>query len=1113
MKNLARLFAAAALMAFSAACVNEIDEISPDSLGFRKVVASFEDGTKTTVDKASGGESKVSWKNKDVIRYFRYEGDPGEVHTVVGNCTHTEISMPELDPSVTEEYIAAIYGAQEGVTYENGVFSLKCGVDEEQDGVFGSGHVSVALAESGATELKFRNVTSMVKFTLSRTDVKYVVFSGNDGEPLHGFGDMEVSFNQNGIPAGLYPGDTGTSIKVTTGNKGDYYISTLPVNLSKGFTLYCCNNAGEVLATAASSKALNIQRNGIYYIGDIGGKYSSIDLSKGVDGTESEIETSNCYIVPQTGRNYMFPARIKGNGQAVGDDVAELEEPDFAYVVWENALSPDRTKAPNIKHGDVVTNVFYRDGYVHFKAVGQGNALIAVMSGNDILWSWHIWIWPGYNIRAYAHTYYGTYVDVEGNTHHRNQVMMDRNLGAVSTESEEQVDYRSWGYLYQWGRKDPFPGRARLVDGAWASTSTWPKDQVSTQETGTVEYSIKNPTTRIYGSTSSRNDWVYANDRPDLWSPDEKTMYDPCPRGWKVPSDLLWVYALNYMGTYTVMVSNHNVNTLNLGGKVSDANPVYYPVTGYFDNKEQKYPQSPNTYAFWWSGKNCNRNAYAFGVFYMADYVQTHSDFTRGMAFNVRCELIGELPRVYVNNITVKPSKVTMEEGTRQQLTAVVEPSGANDRSVKWTSSEPSKVSVDQEGWISALAVTGSSPVTITATAKDGSGVKGTCEVTVVEPTVKALHEANGTANCYLVSASGMYCFDATQKGNGVVPASCSGSESSGITGGKSAAILWQSFNTSSFVSQYETVIEEVSYSNGTIYFTVPKSIRNGNAVIALYDKNLSDSNKTILWSWHIWVVEGYDPTTRTNTQDRDIYYKYSSSKCDVLMDRNLGALSDVKDDPLSIGLMYQWGRKDPFRGLRSFTQESALIQTSAEWPDPVTSTSITGNPDYAARNPMKYILRASANTGDWCTNNLSDLWSRTKTMYDPCPPGWHVPNGGEKGVWATAKWKNGTVPYDTYEVRYGELGSYGMLFDGEMTAKSWYPCGGYITDNSGALLGSKGQKGYYWSADSVTSGNLRKGYCMRIDTFGSYANYYPVMSTARALGASVRCQEEYQQQ
>ena len=32
-----------------------------------------------------------------------------------------------------------------------------------------------------------------------------------------------------------------------------------------------------------------------------------------------------------------------------------------------------------------------------------------------------------------------------------------------------------------------------------------------------------------------------------------------------------------------------------------------------------------------------------------------------------------------------------------------------------------------------------------------------------------------------------------------------------------------------------------------------------------------------------------------------------------VLMDRNIGALSATLGDPLSMGLLYQWGRKDPF--------------------------------------------------------------------------------------------------------------------------------------------------------------------------------------------------------
>ncbi len=61
-----------------------------------------------------------------------------------------------------------------------------------------------------------------------------------------------------------------------------------------------------------------------------------------------------------------------------------------------------------------------------------------------------------------------------------------------------------------------------------------------------------------------------------------------------------------------------------------------------------------------------------------------------------------------------------------------------------------------------------------------------------------------------------------------------------------------------------------------------------------------------IVWSWHVWVT-GYDPEADIFewTDANGITYKY--------MDRNLGALSAEKYSKDALGLMYQWGRKDPF--------------------------------------------------------------------------------------------------------------------------------------------------------------------------------------------------------
>ena len=72
--------------------------------------------------------------------------------------------------------------------------------------------------------------------------------------------------------------------------------------------------------------------------------------------------------------------------------------------------------------------------------------------------------------------------------------------------------------------------------------------------------------------------------------------------------------------------------------------------------------------------------------------------------------------------------KASMEVGETQTLVVAVSPSDADDASYDLLSSDPSVATVDANGLVTAVS---KGSATITATAKDGSGVKGTIAITV----------------------------------------------------------------------------------------------------------------------------------------------------------------------------------------------------------------------------------------------------------------------------------------------------------------------------------------------------------------------------------------------
>jgi hypothetical protein len=118
-------------------------------------------------------------------------------------------------------------------------------------------------------------------------------------------------------------------------------------------------------------------------------------------------------------------------------------------------------------------------------------------------------------------------------------------------------------------------------------------------------------------------------------------------------------------------------------------------------------------------------------------------------------------------------------------------------------------------------------------------------------------------------------------------------------------------------------------------------------------------------------------------------------------MERNLGAMNNTPGDANGLGLLYQWGRKDPFTSSSSVT--AALpkpvydLAGTTEVPLEIEPTDRVMNLINAIQHPFKFF-----STNVWYTNDLTsiysqrrDLWDSSvvgKTHFDPCPEGWIIP-------------------------------------------------------------------------------------------------------------------------
>ena len=349
---------------------------------------------------------------------------------------------------------------------------------------------------------------------------------------------------------------------------------------------------------------------------------------------------------------------------------------------------------------------------------------------------------------------------------------------------------------------------------------------------------------------------------------------------------------------------------------------------------------------------------------------------------------------------------------------------------------------------------------------------------TPADPIVVDL-SSNGTANSYIVSESGSYSFTPT-KGNS--------SESVGAI--SSVEVLWESFGTSETPS-VGSLISSVSYADGKISFSTPQSYREGNAVIAA-----KDASGTILWSWHIWL---------TDQPEEQVYYNNAGT----MMDRNLGATSATPGDVGALGLLYQWGRKDPFLGSSSIFNDSMIKACSTiSWPSTANSNTTDGTIEYATANPTTFIhynMNSNIyNNWDWyftgSTKTDKTRWQSEKTIYDPCPYGWRVPNGGNDGVWVTALASNSWIYDHNIDAQNVGINFSGML--GE-DACIWYPLSGYLRSDNGHLY-SVGQSMMSWSCTSSDSNNHGCDF-----EFISSGTIKPSSTYYRATASSVRCLKE----
>ena len=253
---------------------------------------------------------------------------------------------------------------------------------------------------------------------------------------------------------------------------------------------------------------------------------------------------------------------------------------DGAEVVWADAA--------NLVHSPSITHVG-GEGFLDFEVtaadIQSGNAVVAVKKGGTTVWSWHLWFAPKDaldKIKVTNHQNKDYYFTKEtlgwkptqwsGTTYDKPRtvkVKVEQTIANGGTKQETVINItqnpgnvkKGATTLYQFGRKDAFPGVA-TTDIKQGSITENAGDNMS------IKNGIQNPgsfyTYGVSWSSAPPTGYSYYN----LWSADNtvtggndnsvvKTVYDPCPVGFKMP-------ASNAFTGFTA--DGQNYGTMNVNG-------------------------------------------------------------------------------------------------------------------------------------------------------------------------------------------------------------------------------------------------------------------------------------------------------------------------------------------------------------------------------------------------------------------------------------------------------------------------------------------------------------------------------------------------------------------
>ena len=324
---------------------------------------------------------------------------------------------------------------------------------------------------------------------------------------------------------------------------------------------------------------------------------------------------------------------------------------DGAEIVWADAAN--LVYSPAIKHD--ANNDAFLEFEVKASDIQSGNAVVAVtksdgVGSKTVLWSWHLWFAPKDaldKIKVTNHQNVNYYFTKEalgwkptlwrGSTIARTvKVKVEQTVANNGTKAYTVINItqnpgsqkKGATTLYQFGRKDAFPGadikQGSITENAGNNMSI----QNGIQNPGSFytlgdSWSKTPPAGYSYNNLWSADNTVTGGVNVGNDNPIVKTIYDPCPVGFKMPANNAFtgftadgqnLSTLNVDGTdngWTFYINSGHIFWTN-GSKTAT---IYVPASGYRDRHDGSLNNVDNGGCYWSAvpssqGQSCSLNFY-----------------------------------------------------------------------------------------------------------------------------------------------------------------------------------------------------------------------------------------------------------------------------------------------------------------------------------------------------------------------------------------------------------------------------------------------------------------------------------------------------------------------